>query len=81
MTPQDPFERLTILERAQFLSDSAQRRHAQALDRDQQDAERGFGCGGGLLGAGRKGCYRSEESQDGRPDRREKPGHPNGESR
>ena len=35
MPPQDPFERLTILERAQFLSDSASRRHAEALDRHQ----------------------------------------------
>lgn len=30
------FDRLTILERAQFLSDSAQRRHSEALDRHQE---------------------------------------------
>jgi polysaccharide pyruvyl transferase WcaK-like protein len=29
------FERLTILERAQFLYESAQRRHSEALDRHQ----------------------------------------------
>jgi len=40
MTPQDPFERLTILERAQFLYDAAQRRHAEALDRHQADLDR-----------------------------------------
>lgn len=33
MTPQDPFERLTILERAQFLHDSTLRRHGDALER------------------------------------------------
>ena len=35
MRPQDPFDRLTSLERAQFLADSAQRRHAEARDRPQ----------------------------------------------
>lgn len=39
MTPQDPFERLTILERAQFLHDAAQRRHVEALDRQQAQLE------------------------------------------
>jgi hypothetical protein len=39
-TPTDPFERLTILERAQFLYDSAQRRHAEALDRHQAQLDR-----------------------------------------
>ena len=40
MAPQDPFERLTILERAQFLYDSSQRRHAEALDRHQAQLDR-----------------------------------------
>lgn len=33
MPPQDPFERLTILERAQFLHDATLRRHGDMLDR------------------------------------------------
>lgn len=37
MPPQDPFERLTILERAQLLHDSTLRRHGDMLDR-QMDA-------------------------------------------
>lgn len=37
MAPQDPFERLTILERAQLLHDSTLRRHGDMLDR-QMDA-------------------------------------------
>jgi hypothetical protein len=31
--PDEVFDRLTSLERAQFLSESAQRRHAEAIDR------------------------------------------------
>lgn len=38
--PDDVFDRLTILERAQFLYDSAQRRHSEALDRQQRDRDR-----------------------------------------
>ena len=37
MSPQDPFERLTLLERAQLLHDSTLRRHGDMLDR-QMDA-------------------------------------------
>lgn len=38
--PDDVFDRLTTLERAQFLYASAQRRHSEALDRQQRDLDR-----------------------------------------
>jgi chromosome segregation ATPase len=35
MPPQDPFDRLTILERAQLLHDSTLRRHSDSLERHE----------------------------------------------
>jgi len=38
--PDDMFDRLTNVERAQFLYESASRRHAEALDRQQAQLDR-----------------------------------------
>lgn len=40
MPPQDLFERLSLLERAQVLSDAAQRQHIETLVRQQADLAR-----------------------------------------